>query len=160
MNSTAKSVMTAMPGGQSGGTKGSGVKPPGPPPGPPGRMPGGGPGRCSSSVRPSSSFSEITGRTGRSAWRRRNESDVPMRWPFSSSSASGRRSRCDQSRSAIACASGDASAPGSERCSSSAQAATRSFTAPSTRTRSCSMWRWNSQPDTAANSSSTTTMVM
>ena len=31
--------------------------------------------------------------------------------------------------------------------------------APAARTRSCSRWRWNTQPDTAANSSSTATTV-
>lgn len=82
-----------------------------------------------------------------------------MRWPLASSSAIGRRRRCDQSRSAAACSATGASASGSERCTSSAHAASRSDCAPSSRTRSCSRWRCTSQPDTSAKAASTATTV-
>ena len=59
-----------------------------------------------------------------------------MRWPFASSSASGKRSRCDHSRKAAACVSGGASAPGRERWIRSPQASSRSLAADSLRCRS------------------------
>ena len=80
-----------------------GLRRPAPPRRPPSWRP---PGRIVHSVRPSSSLNE-NGRTMPSAMRRSNESEAPMRWPFASSRASGTRSRCDQSRSASACASAD-----------------------------------------------------
>ena len=82
-----------------------------------------------------------------------------MRSPPALSSASGRRRRCDQSRSAAAWSSAGASAPGSERWISSAHAPRRSLSTGSARTRSWSRWRSTTQPETAANSSSTTTTV-
>ena len=82
-----------------------------------------------------------------------------MRSPLTLSSASGMRSRCDQSRSAAACTSGAASTPGSERWIRSPHAAMRSDSTDSARVRSCSMCCWNTQPDANANSASTATTV-
>ena len=82
-----------------------------------------------------------------------------MRTPSTSSSASGRRSRFDQSLSAAACSAGGASAPGSERCSSSPQAAARSCALATKSSRCWSKWRCTSQPETSANSASATSTV-
>ena len=123
--------------------------------------PGGGrigPGRITHSVRPSSSRTAKP-RCMPSPWRRRNESEAAIRPPCALSSASGNRSRCDQSSSAPACSAGGASAPGSDRWIRSPQAAMRSDNTESARVRSCSMWRWKTQPDTTANNSSTATTV-
>ena len=129
------------------------------PPGPPGPIARRGPGRMIHKVRPSSSRTARPRAPAPSCWRRRYDSELAMRWPAALSSASGRRSRCDQSRSAAAWSSVGASVPGRERWISSAHAPMRSVSTESARPRSCSRWRWNSQPDAAANSSSTTTSV-
>jgi len=109
-------------------------------------------------MRPSSRRTAIV-RPTPSDWRRVNDSDSPMRMPLALSSASGSRKRCDQSRRALAWSAGAASMPGSDRWISSAQAPMRSVSIDSARTRSCSMWRWNTQPDAAAKASSTSTTV-
>ena len=95
-----------------------------------------------------------------SAWRRKKDSEAATRSPAALSSASGRRRRCDHSRSSLAWLSTLASGPGSDRWISSAHALMRSDSIDSARPRSCSIWRWNIQPDSDANSSSTTTIVM
>jgi len=94
-----------------------------------------------------------------SACRRRKDSDAPTRSPPGLSSASGNRNRCDQSLSAAAWSLGGASALGSERWMSSPHAAIRSDNTELARVRSCSMWRWKTQPDANANSASTATTV-
>ena len=130
------------------------ASPPGPPRRPP---PWRKPGRIVHNVRPSSSLNE-NGRTP-SSRRRSNNSEAPMRCPRASSSASGTRRRCDQSRRAASWTSADVSAPGSELPSSSAQAPSRSLATCSLRLRSSSRWRSTIQPDTSANSSNTTRTV-
>ena len=91
--------------------------------------------------------------------RRVNESEAPMRWPFGSSSARGKRSRCDHSRKAAAWASAGASVPGRERWIRSPQASSRSLAADSLRCRSRSMCFSTTKPEAKANSSSTATTV-
>lgn len=150
---------TVSPQGQSTGprsssapSRGGGGNPRGG--GPTGRLPG----RITHSVRPSSSRMAMPWAVP-SACRRRKLSDAAMRWPFTSSSASGRRRRCDHACSAAACCSTGSSVPGSERWIRSAHAATRSASIEFACTRSSSMCRWNSQPELKANSSSTATTV-
>ena len=115
------------------------------------------PGRIVQSMRPSSRRNE-KGSTP-SATRRVNESDSPMRWPAALSRASGMRRRTDHSRSVAACSAGGASTRGSECWIRSAQAPSRSLRTSSLRTRSWSRWRCSTQPETSANSKSTTTTV-
>ena len=139
----------------SGGSSGGGPAPAPSPRAPACRNP---PGRMTHNVRPSSRRI-ASPRPRPSFWRRWNESDAPMRSPLGASSASGRRNRCDQSRSAAAWSAGGASVPGSERWISSPQAAMRSDITDSARVRSCSRWRCTTQPEAKANSASTATTV-
>ena len=118
-------------------------------------------GRGTHSVRPSSKRMERNraAMSGASNSRRTKESDAAMRLPAASSSAIGRRRRCDQSRKAANCSAGAASAAGSERCSSSPQASTRSRAAPSARWRCSSMCCCTRAPETTANRASAATTV-
>jgi hypothetical protein len=90
---------------------------------------------------------------------RTNESETPMRSPFASSSASGKRSFCDHSRKAVDWVSRVASAPGRERWIRSPQASSRSLAADSLRCRSWSMCCSTRKPEAKANSSITATTV-
>jgi hypothetical protein len=116
------------------------------------------PGRIRNSVRPSSSTT-VKVRTLGSPWRRTKDSEAAMRLPCRSSSASGTRRRCDHSCKDEPCSVSGASGGGSERWIRSPQASMRSDVADSAMCRSRSTWRWNSQPEPKANSSSTATTV-
>ena len=131
---------------------------PSPPAAPRRPLPGRGPGRIVHSVRPSSSLNE-NGRTP-SSMRRSNDSDAPMRWPLRVVERAAARAGAATSRAARrAGTSAVVSGPGSELPSSSAQAPRRSLATCSLRLRSSSRWRSTIQPETRANSSSTTTTV-